>query len=64
MKFLMVLGVLAWIMVAVWLVRLGMGLEHLSKDQIPAMIIGGISGGLGSWFFVARPAKKRTASQN
>jgi len=64
MKFFMVLGVLVWIMIAVWLVRLGMGLEHLSKDQIPAMIIGGISGGLGSWYFVSRSVKKRAASQN
>ncbi len=45
MKLLMVVGALWWVVIAVWVARLGMGLEHLSKDQIPAAIIGGVCGG-------------------
>ena len=36
MNFFMVLGVIVWIMIAIWLVRLGMG--FLSKDQNCLMV--------------------------
>lgn len=57
MRFFMALGVITWVVIAVWLVRLGLGLDHLSKDQIPAMIAGGVAGGLGAWYFILRSAK-------
>jgi membrane protein DedA with SNARE-associated domain len=59
-----VLGVFVWIGIAVWLVRLGMGLDHIQKDQIPIMIVSGIAGGIGAWYYVRREAKKRIASQS
>jgi membrane protein DedA with SNARE-associated domain len=59
-----VLGVFVWIWIAVYLVRLGMGLDHIQKDQIPIMIVSGIAGGIGAWYFVRRQAKKRLESQN
>jgi uncharacterized membrane protein len=34
LKFMMAMGVIWWIVIAVWFVRLGLGLDHLSKDQI------------------------------
>src|SRR4051794_8727688 len=36
MKFLMAAGVFWWVVIAVWVVRLCMGLDHLGKDQLPA----------------------------
>jgi len=63
MKFFMVLGVVVWVWIAVWLVRLGMGLEHLSKDQLLPGIVGGIGGGVAGWYVVARQAKKRAAGR-
>jgi membrane protein DedA with SNARE-associated domain len=58
-----VLGVFVWIGIAVWLIRLGMGLDHFHKDQIPVMIVSGIGGGIAGWYFVRREAKKRLESQ-
>lgn len=63
MKLLMVVGALWWVVIAVWVARLGMGLEHLSKDQIPAAIIGGVCGGLAAWYYVPRYLKKLAAEQ-
>ena len=63
MNFFMVLGVIVWIMIAIGLVRLGMGLEHLSKDQIRIMIICGPVGGLAGWHFVARHARNLAAER-
>ena len=58
MRILMALGVIVWVLIAVWFVRLGMGLEHLGRDQIVPGIVGGIGGGVAAWYFVARHAKK------
>jgi hypothetical protein len=63
MRFFRALGVVVWIGIAVWLVRLGMGLDHLTKDQIPVMLICGPVGGLAGWFFVSRHAKKLAAEE-
>jgi hypothetical protein len=63
MKFHMTLGVIVWVMIAVWLVRLSMGLDHLSKDQIPVMLVCGSVGGLAGWYFVSRHAKKIVAQR-
>jgi hypothetical protein len=56
-----VLGVLVWIGIAVWLVRLSLGLEHITRDQIPAMLVGGPVGGLAAWYYVRREFRKRAA---
>jgi hypothetical protein len=58
LKFWMAVGVIFWIWMAVWLVRLGLGLEHLSKDEIVPGIIGGIGGGWAAWYFVPRLLRK------
>jgi hypothetical protein len=63
MRFFRALGVVVWIGIAVWLVRLGMGLDHLTKDQIPVMLICGPVGGLAGWYFVSRHAKKLAAEE-
>jgi hypothetical protein len=63
MKFFRMLGVIVWVLIAIWLVRLGMGLEHLSKDQILVMLICGPVGGLAGWYFVSRHAKKLAAER-
>jgi hypothetical protein len=52
------LGVIVWVLIAVGLVRLGLGLDHLSKDQIRVMLICGPVGGLAGWYVVSRQAKK------
>jgi hypothetical protein len=57
----MVVGVIFWVLIAVWSVRLGMGLDHLSKDQILPGIVGGICGGFGAWYYVPRLMKKEAA---
>jgi hypothetical protein len=57
------LGVIVWVLIAVWLVRLGLGLDHLSKDQIPIMLICGPLGGLAGWYVVSRQAKKLAADR-
>jgi hypothetical protein len=61
LKFLMAVGVIFWVLIAEWLVRLGMGLDHLSKDQIPPGIVGGICGGWAAWYYVPRLMKKEAA---
>jgi hypothetical protein len=53
----MAVGVIFWVLIAVWFVRLGMGLDHLSKDQILGIVVG-LCGGLGAWFYVPRLMKK------
>jgi hypothetical protein len=58
LKFVMALGVIWWIVIAVWFVRLGLGLDHLSKDQILPGIIGGICGGWAAWYYVPWLMKK------
>lgn len=58
MKFFMMLGVVVWIFIAIWFIRLGMGLDHLTRDQIPAMLVGGVVGGLAGWYYVSRHARK------
>jgi hypothetical protein len=58
LKFVMALGVIWWIVIAVWFVRLGLGFDHLSKDQILPGIIGGICGGWAAWYYVPRLMKK------
>jgi hypothetical protein len=58
LKFMMAMGVIWWIVIAVWFVRLGLGLDHLSKDQILPGIIGGICGGWAAWYYVPRLMKK------
>ena len=63
LRFLMVTGVCWCILIAVWLVRLGMGLDHLSTDQIAPGIVGGVCGGLGAWYFVPRLMKKEAAKR-
>jgi hypothetical protein len=63
MKILRALGVVVWVWIAVWLVRLGMGLEHLSRDQIPVMIVCGPVGGLAGWYVVSRQAKQQAAAR-
>ena len=42
---------IVWVLIAVWLVRLGLGLDHLSRDQIGVMLICGPVGGLAGWWF-------------
>ena len=58
LKFMMAMGVIWWIVIAVWFVRLGLGLDHLSKDQILPGIIGGICGGWAAWYYVPRLMNK------
>ena len=63
MKLLMAAGVFWWVVIAVWVVRLCMGLDQLSKDQIPAAIVGGVCGGLAAWYYVPRHTKKLVTEQ-
>jgi hypothetical protein len=63
MKFFMALGVVVWVLIAVWLVRLGLGLEHLGRYQIRVMLVCGPVGGLAGWYFVSRQAKQRAAER-
>ena len=58
LKFMMAMGVIWWIVIAVWFVRLGLGLDHLSKDQILPGIIGGVCGGWAAWYYVPRLLKE------
>ncbi len=58
LRFLMAVGVIWWASLAVWLVRLAMGLEHLGGDQIAPGIVGGVCGGLGAWWLVPRLMRK------
>ena len=44
--------------IAVWPVRLGMGPDDISKDQVPVMLFCGPLGGLAGWYFVSRHAKE------
>lgn len=63
MRFFMVLGVLMWVLIAVWLIRLGLGLDHPSEEQVPALVCGGIGGGLAGWFYVSRQARRLAAER-
>ena len=54
MRWVMAFGVLMWVRIAVWLVRLGLGLDHLSKDQVVIMAICGPIGGLAGWYYGRR----------
>jgi hypothetical protein len=64
MRFFRLLGVIVWVLIAVWLVRLGLGLDHLRRDQIPVMLICGPVGGLAGWYVVRRHAKELAADWN
>jgi hypothetical protein len=61
LKLMMAGGVVFWVVIAVWFVRLGLGLDHLSRDQIAPGIVGGICGGWAAWYFVPRLTKKEAA---
>jgi hypothetical protein len=63
MKILRALGVVVWVWIAVWLVRLGMGREHISRDQIRVMLVCGPVGGLAGWYVVSRQAKRQAAAR-
>ena len=52
------MGVIFWILIAIGFVRLGLGLDHLSKGQILPGIVGGICGGRAAWYYVPRLMKK------
>jgi len=62
MKYLMAFGVLMWVFIAIWLVRLGMGLEHLGRDQVVIMLVCGPFGGLAGAYFGSRYVKQLAAS--
>jgi hypothetical protein len=57
----MAVGVIFWALIVVWFVRLGLGLDHLSKDQILPGVVGGVCGGWVAWYYVPRLIKKETA---
>ena len=61
LRFMMAVGVIFWALIAVWFVRLGLGLDHLSKDQILPGVVGGVCGGWVAWYYVTRLMKKETA---
>jgi hypothetical protein len=63
LKFMMAVGVVVWVWIAVSLVRLSLGLDHFSRDQIVPGIIGGIGGGWGAWYFVPRLMKRQAAKR-
>ncbi|WP_406694748.1 hypothetical protein V5E97_27215 [Singulisphaera sp. Ch08] len=63
MKLLMAVGVSFWVVMAVWVARLGIGLDQLSQDQIPATIVGGVCGGLAAWYFVPHCIKRISIEQ-
>jgi hypothetical protein len=54
----MAVGVIFWVLIAVWFVRLGLGLDHLSKDQVLPGIVGAICGGWTAWYYVRRLMNK------
>ncbi|QEH35033.1 hypothetical protein OJF2_35780 [Aquisphaera giovannonii] len=53
-KTVMVLGVLAMAWSATWFYRVFAGLVHLQGADMIPMIVGGIAGGVGAWYFVPR----------
>jgi hypothetical protein len=57
MRFFELLGVIVWILIAVWLIRLGRGLDHLSKDQIRVILICGLAGDLAGWYVSRRQVR-------
>ncbi len=62
-KFLMVFG---WIMLAwgtIWLVRLTLGLEHITTEQIGIMLICGPIGGVAGGYFGSRHVKRLAAER-
>jgi hypothetical protein len=59
MKFWIAAGVFWWIVIAVWVVRLCLGLTFVSKDQIVPLLGGSVIGGLGAWYYVPRILKKQ-----
>jgi hypothetical protein len=58
MKLVQIVGVVWLFVVAVRVVRLCLGYEHMTQDDIQPMIIGGLCGGLGSWYAGRRRALK------
>ena len=57
MKVLEIVGTIWLVVVAIFFVRLCLGWDHITHDEIPPMVIGGLCGGLGSWYFGKRRAK-------
>jgi hypothetical protein len=64
MKVMMALGAVMWVLIAIWAVRFGMGLEHLDKSQIPALIVGGLVGWPAARWFVGRHVRKLATARN
>jgi hypothetical protein len=62
MRLFLAFGVLMGVVIAAWLVRLGMGLEHLSQDQVVILLVCGPVGGLAGWYFGSRYVKQLAAS--
>ena len=50
MKILQVVGTVWLFVVVIYFARLGLGWDHISQDEISPMVIGGLCGGLGSWY--------------
>ncbi|WP_165251330.1 hypothetical protein [Paludisphaera soli] len=60
-RILMAVGVIWWAFLAGWLVRLGMDLEHLSRDRlVPGAVVGAV-GGLGACLLVPRVLREEAA---
>jgi hypothetical protein len=64
MKILQIIGTIWLVAVGLLSFRLYLGWDHITHDDIPPMVIGGLCGGLGSWYFGKWRAKKPAAGRN
>lgn len=61
MTFLEIVGTIWLVAVALLFGRLCLGWDHITHDEIPPMVVGGLCGGLGSWYFGKWRTKTATA---
>lgn len=54
-------GTIWLVVVAIYFVRLCLGWDHITHEEIPPMVIGGLCGGLGSWYYGKRKVNRPAA---
>lgn len=54
MKTVQIVGLVWLFVIAVYLVHINLGWDHITQDEVPAIVIGGVCGGFAAWYWGRR----------